>query len=110
MPKQYPRELRERGAPGIEHRGEHVTEYAAIRSNALELLPGEDRLLVVGYPLNLATARDTAELVDDRGGRCMDVSVEQRQLDHRGLGFWDRDEPRFDVKISKRHLVHCRHL
>jgi hypothetical protein len=51
-----------------EHRGEHVTEYAAIRSiAAIQLLPGEDRLLVVGYPLNLATARDTAELVDDSG-------------------------------------------
>src|SRR5260370_27085191 len=95
----------------IEHRGEHATEYAAIRSIvATQLPPGEDRLLVVGYPLNLATARDTTELVDDRGGRCMDVPAEQRKWDHQGLGFRDRDEARFDVKVSKRHLVTCRHL
>ena len=35
MPKQYPRELRERAVRLVaEHRGEYETEYAAIRSVA----------------------------------------------------------------------------
>ncbi len=38
MPKQYPRELRERAVRlVIEHRGEYQTEYAAIRSIAAKL-------------------------------------------------------------------------
>jgi transposase len=38
MPKQYPRELRERAVRlVIEHRGEYETEYAAIRSIAAKL-------------------------------------------------------------------------
>jgi transposase len=38
MPKQYPRELRERAVRMvIEHRGEYETEYAAIRSIAAKL-------------------------------------------------------------------------
>ena len=38
MPKQYPRELRERAVRlVIEHRGEYETEYAAIRSVAAKL-------------------------------------------------------------------------
>ena len=38
MPKQYPRELRERAVRMvIEHRGEYATEYAAIRSIAAKL-------------------------------------------------------------------------
>ena len=38
MPKQYPRELRERAVRlVIEHRGEYATEYAAIRSIAAKL-------------------------------------------------------------------------
>ncbi len=38
MPKQYPRELRERAVRMvIEHRGECETEYAAIRSIAAKL-------------------------------------------------------------------------
>jgi transposase len=38
MPKQYPRELRERAIRlVIEHRGEYQTEYAAIRSIAAKL-------------------------------------------------------------------------
>jgi len=38
MPKQYPRELRERSVRMlIEHRGEYETEYAAIRSIAAKL-------------------------------------------------------------------------
>jgi transposase len=38
MPKQYPRELRERAVRlVIEHRGEYQTEYAAIRSVAAKL-------------------------------------------------------------------------
>ncbi len=42
MPKQYPRELRERAVRlVIEHRGEYETEYAAIRGAPLPA--GEDR-------------------------------------------------------------------
>jgi transposase len=38
MPKQYPRELRERAVRLVaEHRGEYETEYAAIRSVAGKL-------------------------------------------------------------------------
>jgi transposase len=38
MPKQYPRELRERAVRLVaEHRGEYETEYAAIRSIAAKL-------------------------------------------------------------------------
>ena len=38
MPKQYPRELRERAVRLVaEHRGEYETEYAAIRSVAAKL-------------------------------------------------------------------------
>jgi transposase len=38
MPKQYPRELRERAVRlVVEHRGEYETEYAAIRSIAAKL-------------------------------------------------------------------------
>jgi transposase len=38
MPKQYPRELRERAVRLVaEHRGEYQTEYAAIRSVAAKL-------------------------------------------------------------------------
>jgi transposase len=38
VPKQYPRELRERAVRLVaEHRGEHETEYAAIRSIAAKL-------------------------------------------------------------------------
>jgi transposase len=38
MPKQYPRELRERAVRlVIEHRGDYPTEYAAIRSIAAKL-------------------------------------------------------------------------
>jgi transposase len=38
MPKQYPRELRERAVRLVtEHRGEYETEYAAIRSIATKL-------------------------------------------------------------------------
>jgi transposase len=38
MPKQYPKELRERAVRMvIEHRGEYETEYAAIRSIAAKL-------------------------------------------------------------------------
>ena len=38
MPKQYPRELRERAVRlVIEHRGDYATEYAAIRSIAARL-------------------------------------------------------------------------
>jgi transposase-like protein len=38
MPKQYPRELRERAVRLVtEHRGEYQTEYAAIRSIAAKL-------------------------------------------------------------------------
>ena len=38
MPKQYPRELRERAVRLVaEHRGEYDTEYAAIRSVAVKL-------------------------------------------------------------------------
>jgi transposase len=38
MPKQYPRELRERAVRlVIEHRGDYQTEYAAIRSIAAKL-------------------------------------------------------------------------
>ena len=38
MPKQYPRELRERAVRlVIEHRGDYATEYAAIRSIAAKL-------------------------------------------------------------------------
>jgi transposase len=38
MPKQYPRELRERAVRMVaEHRGEYETEYAAIRSVAAKL-------------------------------------------------------------------------
>ena len=38
MPKQYPRELRERAVRlVIEHRGEYATEYAATRSIAAKL-------------------------------------------------------------------------
>ena len=38
MPKQYPSELRERAVRLVaEHRGEHETEYAAIRSIAAKL-------------------------------------------------------------------------
>src|SRR5262245_23343977 len=38
MPKQYPRELRERAVRLVaEHRSEHATEYAAIRSIAAKL-------------------------------------------------------------------------
>ena len=38
MPKQYPRELRERAVRLVaEHRGDYQTEYAAIRSIAARL-------------------------------------------------------------------------
>jgi transposase len=74
MPKQYPRELRERAVlMVIEHRAEYETEYAAIRSIAAKL--------------GIATAESLRKWVrqaevdaGQRPGTTSDESVEIRRL------------------------------
>jgi transposase len=74
MPKQYPRELRERAVRMvIEHRAEYETEYAAIRSIAAKL--------------GIATAESLRKWVrqaevdaGQRPGTTSDESVEIRRL------------------------------
>jgi len=74
MPKQYPRELRERAVRMvIEHRAEYETEYAAIRSIAAKL--------------GIATAESLRKWVRQaevdarqRPGTTSDESVEIRRL------------------------------
>ena len=74
MPKQYPRELRERAVRlVIEHRAEYETEYAAIRSIAAKL--------------GIATAESLRKWVrqaevdaGQRPGTTSDESVEIRRL------------------------------
>jgi hypothetical protein len=58
------------------------------------LLPGECRLLEVRDPGPDAVQRHLAELIDDRRGRRMQVSAEQRQLNDRRLRFRNAQPPR----------------
>lgn len=59
--------------------------------------PGEDRLLEVRDAGRPPVQDDLAELVEHRTGGGVHEPVEQRDLDDRGVGLRDRDEPRLDV-------------
>ena len=74
MPKQYPRELRERAVRMvIEHRAEYETEYAAIRSIAAKL--------GIATPETLRQWVRQAEVdAGQRPGTTSDESVEIRRL------------------------------
>ena len=74
MPKQYPRELRERAVRMvIEHRAEYETEYAAIRSIAAKL--------GIATPESLRKWVRQAEVdAGQRPGTTSDESVEIRRL------------------------------
>ena len=53
----------------------------------------------------LTVQGDLAELVDDGGGRCVQVPAEQRQLDDRELGLGDAQQPGRDVEVGQRDHV-----
>ena len=62
----------------------NAAAFPGSASNRRLSAPGEERLLVMGDAEDLAAAGDAAELVDDRGGRGVQVAAEQRELDDRG--------------------------
>ncbi len=74
MPKQYPRELRERAVRlVVEHRGEYATEYAAIRSVAAKL--------GIATPQTLRQCVRQAEVdAGQRPGTSSEESAEIRRL------------------------------
>ena len=75
-------------------------QTSADNVHALQLTPGEDRLLEVAHPRRATVQRHLAELVQHRRRRRVDQVTEDRQLDHRLVRLRDRHEPRVDVRAE----------